>query len=219
VLSVHRQIGRLAKEGAPGPSPSFTTPHILMALLLLGDKGSLGRKRIAEELGLGEGVVRTVIGRLKRHSLVKASRSGCSLTDKGRKLYESLRKRIGEFVELAGNMPWGYRYSIGVKVRGMASLLRMGLEERDAAVRAGADAAMAIAMQGGRLLMPGVSDLSEEQPSFASMIVSKFKPSDGDVVLIAGSNDKVKALYGALAAAYELLGRAGQASKTSARHR
>ena len=204
---IHEQIERLVKGEAPGPSPSFTASHIIMALLVLGDKGSLGRKRFTKELGIGEGAVRTVINRLKKHSLVKVDRSGCSLTEKGRELYEALRKEIGEFVELNGNMPWNYRYSMGVKVKGMAKLLRMGLEERDAAIRAGADAAMIIVMQGGNLLMPGVSNLSEEQPSFASMIMSSFKPSDDDVILIAGSNDRIKALYGALAAAYELLGK------------
>jgi len=207
VLKIHEQIERLVKGEAPGPSPSFTASHIIMALLVLGDKGSLGRKRFTEELGIGEGAVRTLINRLKKYSLVKVDRSGCSLTEKGRELYEALREKVGEFVELNGNVPWNYRYSIGVKVRGMAKLLRMGLEERDAAIRAGADAAMIIAMQGGNLLMPGVSNLSEEQPSFASMIMSSFKPSDDDVILIAGSDDRIKALYGALAAAYELLGK------------
>ncbi len=210
MLSVHKQISQLAKEEAPGPSPSFTTSHIIMALLILGDKGSLGRKRFAEELGLGEGTVRTIVGRLRKRYLIKVSRSGCNLTEKGRRLYEVLRKRIGEFVELTGKLPWSYRYSVGVKVKGMARLLKIGLEERDAAVRAGADAAMAIVMQGGCLLMPGVSNLSKEQPGFASMIMVSFNPSEDDVILIAGSDDKVKALYGVLAAAYELLGKAAR---------
>ncbi len=205
VLKLHEQINQLVRGEAPGPSPSFTALHIIMALLVLGDKGILGRKRFAEELGLGEGTVRTVVGRLKKHFLVKVTRSGCSLTEKGRELYEVLRERMGKFIELAGNLPWSYRYSVGVKVNRMANLLKMGLEERDAAVRAGADAAMAITMQGGYLLMPGVSNLSKEQPSFTSMIMNFFNPSEGDVILIAGSDDKIKALYGVLAAAYELL--------------
>lgn len=208
MLSVHEQIGQLVRGEAPGPSPSFTTLHIVMALLALGDKGNLGRKRFTEELGLGEGAVRTIINRLRKHSLAKVDRSGCSLTEKGRKLYEALRKNIGEFIEFNGNMPWNYRYNVGVRVRDMAKFLRMGLEERDAAIRAGADAAMIITVQEGSLLMPGISNLSEEQPSFASRIVSSFKPSDGDVIIITGSDDKNKALYGALAAAYELLRKA-----------
>lgn len=207
MLNIHEQIGQLVKGEAPGPPPSFTVLHIFMALLVLGDKGNLGRKRFTEELGLGEGAVRTIINRLKKHSLVKVDRSGCSLTEKGRKLYEDLRKSMGEFVELDGDMPWNYRYSIGVKLKDMARFLKMGLEERDAAIRAGADAAMIIIMRGGNLLMPGVSNLNEERPNFASMIMSSFKPSEDDVILIAGSNDRIKAFYGALAAAYELLGK------------
>lgn len=204
-MNIHEQIDQLVKGKAPGPSPSFTTLHIVMALLVLGDKGNIGRKKFTEELGLGEGAVRTIINRLRRHSLAKVDRSGCSLTEKGRRLYDVLRKSMDEFVELYGDMPWGYQYSIGVKVKNMAKFLKMGLEERDAAIRAGADAAMIITMQGGKLLMPGVSNLSEEQPSFASRIMSSFSPSEGDVIIIAGSENKIKALYGALAAAYELL--------------
>jgi len=210
VLNVREQISQLVRGEAPGPSPSFTTLHVVMALLVLGDKGKLGRKKFTEELGLGEGAVRTIINRLRKHSLAKVDRSGCSLTEKGRKLYEALRNNISEFVEINENMPWNYRHSIGMKVKDMAKFLKTGLEERDAAVRAGADAAMIITMREGSLLMPGVSNLSEEQPNFASKIMLSFTPSEGDVIIIAGSDDRVKALYGALAAAYELLEKAAR---------
>jgi hypothetical protein len=80
-----------------------------------------------------------------------------------------------------------------------------GLEQRDEAVRAGAKALMILAYQGGRLLMPGVSDLSAERPDFASHLLEELRPVDGDVILIAGGDSLAEARRGALAAALTLL--------------
>jgi len=83
--------------------------------------------------------------------------------------------------------------------------VKKGLEQRDAAIRAGAEAALVMTYLNNILHMPGVSILSEERPAFASQIIEKVKPDQSDVIIIAGAKEDRKAKYGALAAAQTLL--------------
>lgn len=202
--NLKKALEELAKP-QPGPAPTFTPTQLLELILYLGEKGVVGRKRLSTGLGVGEGAVRNMLSRLKRAGLVEADKSGCSLTREGRCLYVRLAKTLINFGSPGFQLPWEHLYNHVVIVRGKASSVRRGLEQRDAAIRAGADAVMVITYQDGRLLMPGVSNLSEERPEFASQLLESINLRNGDVVIIAGARSPRAARHGAVAAAQTLL--------------
>lgn len=204
MLDELKEIELSLKKGI-GPYPNFSIEHVIMTLLLIGDRGFMGRKSLSKNLFIGEGVVRTMLDKLRRASLLEMSKIGCRLTSKGFELYKWLKDRMDIWIELHGSMPWSYRYSFGMKLRGIPMLSKKGLEERDVAIRAGAEAAMVLRFEKGELYMPDISNLSKERPDFASMLIELFKPSDGDVILITGAEDKGVALHSLISVAYFLL--------------
>jgi len=198
-------IRRASGEARPGPQPTFSQYHIVRAILVLSRSPGIGRKKLAEALGMGEGVARTLLSRLRAAGLVETSRAGCILTEEARTLLESLLSRVTAPKPLELRGTWPYIYSVGVLVKGAAAHVGKGIEQRDAAIRAGARGAITLVYSEGRLLMPRISDVSREHPGFAKRIIEEMMPGEGDVVIIAGADTAYEAENGAIAAALATL--------------
>jgi len=197
-------LGALVNEKAPGPSPSFSIFHLLLALELIEEE-SIGRSRLSEELNVGEGVTRTLIGRLKDAGLILTSKTGCSLTDKGVKLWKQYG-RIVRKVEIQKNELALGDYNFAILVRNRGQKVKSGIEQRDAAVVGGAKGATTMLFRKGRLIFPSTnSDVAKDFPKASNQILVLLKLEDNDVVVIASSDSPRKAEYGALAAAWTLL--------------
>ncbi len=185
-----------------GPQPTFQKHEFLDLILILDEEGLIGRKRLSERLGLGEGAVRTMLQRLKSDSLIEVlGKGGCKLSEKGKGLANQLKKMIRSIGPLDLRLPWDHPGNYVVVVRKAAGSVKRGLEQRDEAIKAGAKALMVLTYVKGRLLMPGVADLSSERPGFASKLIELLKPADGDVILISAGDSVKEARKGALAAA------------------
>ncbi|MDH5199458.1 MAG: hypothetical protein OEW93_01105 [Candidatus Bathyarchaeota archaeon] len=92
-----------------------------------------------------------------------------------------------------------------VLVRDAGGSVDKGIEQRDAALIAGADGATTLVYDGEKLVMPGVE--VEVDPSTAKHILDAFKPCRGDVVIIGSARDPLDAEIGAKSAALRLLER------------
>ncbi len=199
-----RFLEKLAIEKAPGPLPSFSVFHLLHALELLSQK-PIGRKKLAEELDVGEGVARTLIGRLYDAGLIITSKTGCFLTEKGARLmrdYESVLRKV----EIEKNELTFGNYSCAVLVKLRAHVVKSGIEQRDAAMKAGANGATTILFQKGRLVLPSKNvDLAQDFPEASRQISRLLDPKENDAIVIASSDDRNRAEYGALAAAWTIL--------------
>ena len=86
-------LEKLTKEKAPGPTASFSAVHLLLAIERVAEK-PIGRNRLAKELRIGEGAVRTLLERLREAGLIRTSKTECSLTREGLKLFEQYRSVI-----------------------------------------------------------------------------------------------------------------------------
>jgi Mn-dependent DtxR family transcriptional regulator len=192
-------------EGQPGPTPSFTSTHLLELLLYLGEEAPVGRKKLSSILKIGEGVIRSMLSRLVKARIVNVTNEGCVLTSKGMRIYKQISSILIEVGELDIEIPWDQPHNYAVVLKKRSHLVKKGLEQRDAAIRAGAEAALVMTYLDNELHMPGVSVLTEERPDFASQIIKKIKPEENDVIIIAGAKEYKKAKYGALAAAQTLL--------------
>jgi DNA-binding MarR family transcriptional regulator len=203
-MAFKQQLERLAKEKAPGPLPSFSTFHALIAIELIAEE-SLGRSKIAEELGIGEGAARTLINRLRDAGFVATSKSGCTLTDKGLRLWKEFRSKV-KTVRIERNELTFTDHSYAVLIRNGAQRVKTGMEQRDAAVVSGAKSATTMLFKKGLLVFPSFSqNIGKDFPKASTQITSLLKPQENDAIIVVSSEDLVKAEYAALAAAWTLL--------------
>jgi len=199
------EILRSLSRKEPGPQPTFREFEFIDFLLILDKEGLMGRKRLSEYLGVGEGVVRTMIQRLRSQSLIEVSgRGGCRLSEKGVEVVKQLKKLVRNIGSVELELPWDYPSNYVLIVKGASGKIKRGLEQRDEAIKAGAKALMILTYADNKLMMPGVSDLTSEKPDFAENLIKVLKPEDGDVILIAAGSSALEARKGALAAAQTL---------------
>ncbi|MEM2840829.1 MAG: DUF4443 domain-containing protein [Candidatus Bathyarchaeia archaeon] len=199
-------IERIMKGRRAGPKPSFSKYDLLKTLWLIYNLGPTGRKMLAESLHLGEGSVRTIIKYLRQASLVKESGSGCELTGKGRVVAEGIWRLLVKQIRLPKDTLVNGEYVYGILIRGSASKVRNGLEQRDAAVKVGANGATTIVCRGGRLIIPPETEPPpEDWGRMAEMIYRKFEPQDCDVIIISGADNEAVAERAALAGSWTLL--------------
>jgi hypothetical protein len=189
-----------------GPRAVFTQVHVLKALIAIGRSGNVGRGRLGALTGLGQGEVRTLIKRLKDNQLIVIESGGCRLSKKGEK----------EYAKLSSLLLWSHPVQakvlgLGAKcwavlVAGAEKSVRYGIEQRDAAIKAGADAAFTSVYKSGRFTVPGEGTDSEKGgPSEPWTSIRSVGPHDGDVVVVTGSANESAAEDGALAAFLSLV--------------
>jgi len=195
----------LLEERAPGPYPSFSVVHILKALELIADEGPIGRGKLSTALGTGEGSTRTLIARLKDTGLITISKPGCSLTKKGEKVWRQYRLVFPQKVKLGRNELTLDSCSVAVLVKGGLNRVKAGLEQRDAALMAGAIGATTLVFDGDKLIAPSISqDIARDFPTAYSQIVERMSLREKDAVVIGSAQTWGKAEYGAIAAAWTL---------------
>jgi len=196
----------LLEEKAPGPYPSFSIVHVLKALELIAEEGPIGRGKLSNELGMGEGSTRTLISRLKDAGLIRIAMPGCSLTEKGERAWKQYRLVFPLKVRLGKSELTLDSCSVAVLVKGGLDRVKAGLEQRDAAVMAGALGATTLVFVGEKLTAPSISqDVARDFPTAYSQIVKRIRLEEKDVVVIGSAQTWGKAEYGAIAAAWTLV--------------
>ena len=198
-LSILREI---AGKVAPGRPPAYTEAHALMGIEVIGSGLGIGRQQLSRALGLGEGTIRTLVGRMKALDLVATSRGGMHLTGDGEAVLETM-----------GDLFWGcglpaLAITVGpvnyaVLIRGVSSKIKGGIEQRDAAIIAGASGATTLVLDDQGLRMPGMEEPIAE--SVRSLIMEELGPSQGDAIIIGSSDDPILAEMAAKTAALKLL--------------
>jgi hypothetical protein len=197
----------IAAVSGRGPSPSFTRAHFFLAFLTIGTSGMIGRQALAREAGMGEGATRTVLKRLRNGGYVEVNASGASLTKKGTRLLTLLRNRLLPLVALENSKLTVGKEQAAVGVRASGRRLGNGIPQRDSAIMVGATGATTYAIRGSRFTVPGGSaDCEKDFPASTwKLLRKKLLPKDGDVVIVCGAQDSLRAKLGALSAALTLL--------------
>jgi len=204
-VSLKKFIQQIAGKKAPGPSTSFTVFHIFYALELMSE-APLGRNKLAKKLNIGDGAVRTVIGRLKEAGLIETSKEGCSLTKKGLEVWEQFEQAFPKRVEISRSELSESDYNFAFLVKNSSDKIRSGIDQRDAAIIAGARKALVIVFKGGHMRIESVSDNVEKKyPKAAGQISKLLMPQENDAIIIAGAETALKAKRGAFAASWSLL--------------
>jgi predicted transcriptional regulator len=196
----------LLEEKAPGPFLSFSIFHLIKALELIAKEGPIGRGKLSEELKTGEGATRTLIERLRNAGLIAVSKQGCFLTEKGNRIWSKMQLVFPQKVKLKPNELALAACNVAVRVRGCSDKVRSGLEQRDAALLAGAKGAITLLFRKEKLVLPAISeDVAKDFPDAFSKITKHLLLEENDVIVIGSADAWDKAEYGALAAAWSLI--------------
>ncbi|MDA4117853.1 MAG: DUF4443 domain-containing protein [Thaumarchaeota archaeon] len=188
-----------------GPRAVFSEVHVLRAILAIGAGGAVGRGKLGNLVGLGQGEVRTLIKRMKEKELIVIEPEGCKLSKRGDNEFQKLKEKIPwSSVVNAKSLGIG-RECYAVLIRGAARNVRKGIEQRDAAVRIGANGAFTAVFTSGHFALPGEgTDCEKDGPRELWSAVRAAKPEEGDVVIVVGADSEGDAELGALAAALTL---------------
>ncbi|ACS34349.1 DUF4443 domain-containing protein [Thermococcus gammatolerans] len=173
-----------------GAYPEFSLEDIIAALFLL--KEPVGRKFMAELLGLGEGSVRTILRKLSSLGLIQSTQRGHSLSERGRELGKELEKHFSEVCRV-GKVEGFPAYAIIVKNPPEFK----SIELRDEAIRFFAKGAMILVVKNGEVVFPEDGrPLRETMPELAERL-SALKPEEGDMVVVTWAENPADAMKSA----------------------
>jgi len=173
-------------------------------LWLLATETEVGRYRLARMIGESQGVARGILSRMKRKGLIKVrSRVGARLSAKGsRRLHVLMKQNRLRSVQRSemtflGLGPQNVIFEVG----GGSRSLVQGIEQRDAAIKAGASGAVTFIFDGKILKYPGVSEpVSKRSPVAVGQLKRQLRMRKGDVILIAFGDSWWNAARGGFAA-------------------
>ena len=204
-VSIKKFIHQIAGKKAPGPSTTFTVFHMFYALELISQK-PLGRNKLAEKMAVGEGAVRTIISRLKEADLIETSKLGCNLTKKGLDIWRQFEEIFPKKMALPKSDLSSSEFNYAFLVKNSGQKVKSGINQRDAAIFAGARNALVIVYRNAHLCIESVcSCIEQDYPKVASQIINELTPKENDVVIVAGADSLLRAKRGAFAASWSLI--------------
>jgi predicted transcriptional regulator len=203
--SLKKFMQQLSGKKAPGPSTSFTIFHVFYALQLLSQK-PIGRNKLAEQLGVGDGAIRTIISRLLEAGLIITSKAGCELTEKGRDIWRQFQEIFPKEVDFGKSDLNPNEYNYAFLVRNCGEKVGSGINQRDAAIIAGAHKAFVMVYHQGHLRIESVvEDMDKQYPKTAKQMKEQLQPQENDAIVIASAETSLKAKRGAFAASWSLI--------------
>ncbi|CAN5235207.1 hypothetical protein BH18THE2_BH18THE2_37680 [soil metagenome] len=95
-----RSLEKMCSNYAPSRIISFNMVHVFKTLQLIKRRGHVSRDLLSKELGLGEGVIRTLIRHLQMYNMITANNAGTKMTQKGEALLSELLPSIPAEISL-----------------------------------------------------------------------------------------------------------------------
>lgn len=184
-----------------GPVPKFNDYHIWKALECLDSENPVGRKKLSQPLGIGEGSTRTILSQLQEQGMITIGKSGILLTERGVNFKKTYHMDVAD-VSIS-DLTIGDK-DCAVRVPRRAKDVKFGCEERDAAIKSGATGATTLIYTDGSLVFPG-SDYPVET-DIASKVLSLFSLKNDDVVIIGTGPTREIAEIGAVTAGLTIMG-------------
>jgi hypothetical protein len=199
-------LKEIAAERPTGPRAAISLSNIVKTILVIGERKAIGRASLSKEVGVGVGVTRTIIARLKKKTLLTVTSTGCNLSKKGEALYAALSTRLIKMLDVEGQeLNIGGKYS-ALLMRHVQFSSYPILDYRDTAIRAGANGAILITSGKGKLAVPSVTDeAGTYAPKLTNDLKKKLDPKDGDMIVVCGAPTYHDAEDAALAVALSMV--------------
>lgn len=155
-----------------------------------------------EQLGLGEGSIKTLVKHLKAQGLIENSNAGMWLTTKGMDLYNKIQDYIPHEAAIPKCSIALGKFNHAILLKKTLHNIKSGIEQRDLAIKSGAIGATTLVCRSMRLQLPGTGeDIMKTDPYIHSLILQKLRPEENDVIIIGSSHDKKIAELAAKSAA------------------
>lgn len=185
-----------------GPMFRFTDANVYYALYILSDGKRIGRKKLAEEAGVGEGSMRRILDKFREWNFVQIKQTGISITKAGLVFLDQIPVRLID-VDLQGSVVGDFTQ--GVIVYGASSKIVNGMQQRDAGIKAGAEGCTTIVIRDGKLMIPPDWNMDEQTPELAYKIRKDTGITADDVIIVGGGSSKIAAVEAVLNAAFKLV--------------
>jgi predicted transcriptional regulator len=195
-------IKLLNTDARQGPPTQFQPWHLLAAFYAFCQSTSpIGRYQLGSDLGLGGGSIRSLIRFLRDRGLIEpVKRQGHRLSLEGNRQCEKLNQTLIKLVELPESSYTVDAFNSGCHLRRMAHHITNGVEQRDAAIQAGATGATTLIQtpEHNRLIMPTSYEINKQD---VYPLIEAFDLREGDIIIIGSGSTPISAQLGAFAAA------------------
>ena len=175
-----------------------TDANVYWALHLLSDGRRMGRKRLAEEVGVGEGSMRRIIDTLKEWEFILIKQTGITITKAGQSFLNQIPIRPVD-LNLKDSVMGEFQQA--VLVLGVADKVNNGMEQRDEGIKVGATGCTTVVLRDGVLSIPPDWNLDENDPANAMKIRKEIGMTQNDIIIIGGGNTQSVAVEAAVSAA------------------
>ncbi len=195
------------RRGPRGPLPQLTTLQLLSSLLLIDREGPVGRRTLSQLLSIKNGVARGLAERLSEQGIVEVTETGVRLSKEGKNRLRGVLRQmsIQKISNLDKTEMVPGRAAVSVHLSNQYQPRMTGIQQRDEAVKAGADGCITLAVKNGKLIVPpDEKDAADLYPKENSRLRNLFKLSDNDLVIIGFGDNQQRAMAGALAAVLSL---------------
>lgn len=184
-----------------GPMFRFSDANVYWILHLLSDGIRIGRKRLSEEVGIGEGSMRSIIEALREKEFISVKQTGITITSAGHVFLDKMPIRVID-VDIGKSVVGEYTQSL--LVIGVSDKVHNGMQQRDAGIKAGATGCTTIVIRDGILSIPPDWNIDIEDPKLAKYIREDLHMTEKDVIIVGGGETKPLAIEAAVTAALEL---------------
>jgi len=198
-----KTLQKVADRYAPSRMLSFDMVHVFKTLQLIQESGHVSREKLCEDLGLGEGTIKTLVRHLKMQNLIESTNAGTKMTKKGNSFFSELLSSIPSEISLSKCAITLGKFNYAVLVKQMSSIIKDGIAQRDAAIRMGASGATTLLFKDNKFLIPQTKfDSLKDEHQLSEQMIKNLHPQDGDVIIIGSDNySRMKAEFAAKSAA------------------
>lgn len=204
--NVVKLLEKVAQRYYPSRVLSFEPAHIFKVLQVIHVNEKASRSLLIEEVGLGEGSIKTLVKHLKMNGLVTTSKAGMTLANKGKALFSKLNEAMPAENDIKECSITLGKFNHAILVKGLAKDVGSGIEQRDAAIKIGALGATTLVFRDDELFTSDKSyDIPIKDQKLTFALVEKLQPENGDVVIIASAENKKIADLAAKRAALETI--------------
>jgi predicted transcriptional regulator len=173
--------------------PKFMKIDVLRCFLRINK--NISRRYLKEELELGEGSVKSILNILKNKRLIKSTKKGHSLTDKGFEIQGKIINLM-KIKKIKIKKIYKNYKKIGIQLKRIKNV-KINYKLRDIAVRNGAEGAL-IFRYNNKLILP---DYNKED---FKEIEKLFDVNKNDIILVTFASSYKLAEYSALSVILEI---------------
>jgi predicted transcriptional regulator len=188
-------VSGVATRYAPSRVLSFGDVHVFKTLQLLKENKRVSRTLLCQQLGLGEGAIKTLVKHLKMSGLIVTTNGGTTMTAKGKAICEALTGAISAETTLPKCSVALGKYNHAVILKDLSYFIKSGIEQRDAAIKMDATGATTLLYIDKKFVMPTNinHDSVKKEPAIRKLLIERLRPEQHDVIIIGSSDDSPRA--------------------------